>query len=216
MPRVERRTFLALGAAAVGLAGCTSDPAEPDGTPTPTAPDVQRDPDAALRDEVAASEIALIAAYRSALEAHPDLSGDLAPFLAHHEAHLARVSPGSTAGAGTPPASTSHDGSTSPRSSGLASPAPSGSPSGPASGGPAASDAPQGSSAPDVDAQPSSAAARSLAMLAASESLARAQRAAACDRAVDPGLARDLCLVAASEAQHAALLDGLADEEASS
>ena len=139
---------------------------------------MQRDPDAALRDEVAASEVALIAAYRSALEAHPELAADLAPFLAHHEAHLARVSPGSTAGEGTPVASAS------PRTSGSPSPVPS--------------------------------VAETVAALAAAESRAQAQRAAACDGAVDPGLARDLCLVAASEAQHAALLEGLASEEASS
>jgi hypothetical protein len=178
MPRVERRTFLALGAAVVVLTGCTSGPTDPDGTPTPTAPDVQRDPDAALRDEVAASEVALIAAYRSALKARPELAGDLAPFLAHHEAHLAQVAPGSTAGAGTPGASASPDGSSS------SPPAPS--------------------------------AAETVAALAAAESRAQAQRAAASDGAMDPGLARDLCLVAASEAQHAALLEDLAGEEASS
>jgi hypothetical protein len=173
---VERRTFLALGAAAVGLTGCTSGPADPDRTSAPTAPDVQRDPDAALREEVAASEVALIAAHRAAIAAHPELAAALAPLITHHEAHLARVAPGSAA----------------------------------------ASEGPQGTPAPTVEAQASLAAAQTLAALAAAESQAQAQRASACDGAVDPGLARDLCLVAASEAQHAALLEGLADEEAPS
>ncbi|MCU0263911.1 MAG: hypothetical protein MUF09_09615 [Candidatus Nanopelagicales bacterium] len=179
---MERRTFLALGAAAVGLTGCTSDPADPDRTSAPTAPDVQRDLDAALREGVAASEVALIAAHRAAIAAHPELAAALAPLVAHHEAHLARVAPGSPSGAGTPVASTSPDRSGSPESS--------------------------PSSVPSV--------AETLAALAAAESQAQAQRSTACDGAVDPGLARDLCLVAASEAQHAALLEGLADEDASS
>ena len=96
---MERRTFLVLTAAAVGLAGCTSDPSEPapTGPPASTAPS---DPDARLRAEVAASEVALIAAYRAAIQANPELAEDLAPFVAQHEAHLDRVAPGFAGGGG--------------------------------------------------------------------------------------------------------------------
>jgi hypothetical protein len=52
--------------------------------------------------------------------------------------------------------------------------------------------------------------------LAAAESAAQAQRATACDGASDPGLARDLCLIAASEAQHAAVLADFAARESES
>jgi hypothetical protein len=51
-----------------------------------------------------------------------------------------------------------------------------------------------------------------LAALADAESAAQAQRAAACDGAQDPALARDLCLIAASEAQHSSALATLADQ----
>ena len=51
---------------------------------------------------------------------------------------------------------------------------------------------------------------KTLAELAAAEAAAQRQRAAACDGAADPALARDLCLIAASEAQHAAALERLA------
>ena len=46
--------------------------------------------------------------------------------------------------------------------------------------------------------------------LAEAESKAQAQRTDACDSALDAGLARDLCLIAASEAQHAEVLTRLA------
>ena len=106
-PRVERRTFLVLGAAAVGLAGCTSNATEPGPPSAPASPIPPEDPDARLREEVAASEVALIVAYRSAIEANPELAASLGPFLAHHEAHLARVAPGFSRGSGTSVASES-------------------------------------------------------------------------------------------------------------
>jgi hypothetical protein len=46
-----------------------------------------------------------------------------------------------------------------------------------------------------------------LAALAAAETAARSERIAACDAALDPALARDLCLIGASEAQHATYLE---------
>ena len=194
---MERRTFLVLSAAAVGLAGCTSESSEPGPPSAPATTAAPRDPDARMREEVAASEVALIAAYRSAIGADPELAADLAPFLAQHEAHLDRVAPGFAAGGGTPSASTSTS----------LSPSPSASPSG--SGGPTAS--------PSGATDTSEASASSvLAGLAEAETVAQAQRATACDGAQDPGLARDLCLIAASEAQHAAALEALAAEDAGS
>lgn len=183
---MERRKFLVLGAAAVGLAGCTSgssEPTPPSQPPSPTAPE---DPDGRLRDAVAASEVALIAAYRAAIEAESGLAVDLEPFLAHHEQHLARVAPDFEAESGSPSASAS------------ASPSESEAPTGPEDSTPNENTPSAGSA---------------LAALAEVESAAQAQRASACNGAQDPGLARDLCLIAASEAQHADALAGLAAQE---
>ena len=166
---MERRTFLVLGAMAVGLTGCTLGTVEPDPTSSPPRSPAPTDPDSRLRDEVAASEVALIAAYRAAIESTPELAADLEPFLAHHEQHLARVAPGFPVGPASPSASTS------------------------------------GSSEPS-----DTSVGKTLADLAAAEAAAQTQRAAACDGAADPALARDLCLIAASEAQHAAALERLA------
>ena len=221
---MERRTFLVLGAAAVGLAGCTSDTSEPGPPSAQATTAAPSDPDARIREEVAASEVALIAAYRSAIGANPDLAADLEPFLAQHEAHLARVAPGFVSDVGTPVASTSPSASgppigepsaagdpgTSPSDSPGAGTSPSGSPDAGTSptGSPGAGTASSGS--------PNSGASSVVAELAAAESAAQAQRATACDGAQDPGLARDLCLIAASEAQHAAALDDLGERRAGS
>jgi hypothetical protein len=168
---VERRTFLVLCAAAAGLAGCTEDSSDPE---PPSAPPTTAagDPDARLRDAVAASEVALIGAYRSAIQADPGLAPTLGPFVAQHEAHLARVAPG-------------HSGSSGTASTG----SPAASPGAPSAGG-----------------------TRSVLVgLADAESAAQSQRATACDGAQDPALARELCLIAASEAQHATALAALAE-----
>ncbi len=73
--------------------------------------------------------------------------------------------------------------------------------------------------APPADARPTGAAGGAapvdppieevLAGLMAAEQRALAQRGASCDRAVDPDLARDLALIAASEAQHADVVQAL-------
>jgi hypothetical protein len=168
---VDRRTFLLLGAGAVGLAGCTSGPVEPGPRPPASTAPTPSDPDVRLRDEVAASEAALIAAYRSAIAASPTLVTALTPFLLQHEEHVARVAPEIEA-------------------------APSGSPDARPEASPAGSPVPD-----DRD---------TLAHLADLEAQAHEQRASACDGAQEPGLARDLCLIAASEAQHAAALTRLA------
>ncbi len=74
---MERRTFLALGiaSAAIGVTGCTRGPAEPGPASAPPAPNAPADPDARLRDDVAASEVALIASYRLAIRENPGTRG---------------------------------------------------------------------------------------------------------------------------------------------
>ncbi len=177
---MDRRRFLGFGAAALVLAGCTDAPDDPI---RPTASAQDQDPDATVRAEVAASEAALIGAYRDLIAAAPERASTLDPLLAQHEQHLARVAP-------QIPASGAD---TDEGASATVSPEP------------AASDGP-GNPAPDEVG---------LAELAGLQARAVAQRTRACDAASDPQLARDLCFIAASEAQHAEFLAGLlADEEA--
>lgn len=186
MPSVERRTFLVLGASLLGVSACTADEVEVDPSPTVPRPPV-RDPDGPLRERVAAAERALIARYRTAITDSPGLAGTLAPFLAHHEAHLARVAPGT--------------GGPEPSASGAA---PSGSMS------PSAPAPPSASASEPTDSPP----ARDVLLrdLAEAEQDAFRDRLSACDGAASGVLARDLCLIAASEAQHAAVLDAASAE----
>lgn len=172
MPRVDRRTFLLIAAAAVGATGCTDRSADP--RPSASAPPTPTDPDEALRRRVAESEAALIATYRAALADFPELAPTLEPILRQHSEHLERVAPG-----WTPP------------------PPPAESPVPTTSGSPAGE---------SPAARPAARPGAVLSDLAAAESAARDQRIAACDAAVDPALARELCLIGASEAQHAAVL----------
>lgn len=185
MPPVERRTFLVLGASLIGVSACTGDAVEVDPSPTVPRPPA-RDPDGPLRERVAAAERALIARYRTAITDSPGLAGTLAPFLAHHEAHLARVAPGT--------------GAPEPSASGAA-------PSG--SLAPSASAPPSPSASASASASTDSPAARDVLLrdLAEAERDAFRDRLSACDGAASGVLARDLCLIAASEAQHAAVLD---------
>jgi hypothetical protein len=179
---VDRRTFLAMGVAALGLAGCTTDTPP---SPTPTSPSIPtgpEDPDATLRASVARSEAELIVAYRIAISSRPELASDLQPFLDHHQQHLDRVLPGADPQALAKPTTGAWQ-----------SPA--------AAGGSATGPSP---SVTDQDPE-------AIAALAAAEREARNARVSACDGASAPGLARDLCLIAASEAQHAAALDALAE-----
>ncbi len=114
----------------------------------------------------------------------------------HRRGHLtvrspdAGTSPTGSPGAGTSTAPDPPDAGTSP------------------TGSPGAGTASSGSPKPGASSV--------VAELAAAESAAQAQRATACDGAQDPGLARDLCLIAASEAQHAAALDDLGERRAGS
>ncbi len=187
IPGVERRTFLVLTASAAGLAGlagCTPDPQpgpRPTAAPTTGSPS---DPDGQLRARVAAGELGLIAAYRAALESNPVLAGELEPLLADHVAHLERVAPGTSA-APDPNASPS-----------AADP----SASAPTTGAPAGT---------ATAAPPTRSRRKTLRGLTDAESQALAERTTACDSAQSPALARDLCLIAASEAQHAQALADL-------
>lgn len=209
IPGVERRTFLVLTASAAGLAGCTQDPEpapRPTVAPTTASPS---DPDEQLRARVAAGELGLIAAYRSAIGSNPGLSGELEPLMADHVAHLERVAPGTSA-APDPSASASAPAEPSAAASGAAEPSasePSASPSSAAEPSAAASATDAPAETP-TDSPPTRSRRKTLTGLADAESLALAERTSACDSAQGPALARDLCLIAASEAQHAqALLD---------
>lgn len=180
---MDRRSFLVLGATALGLAGCTSDADEPAPAPSwPSAPGPipASDPDADLRARVAASELALIAAYRSAIAEFPRRADELQRFLDQHADHLARVAPDTAL-----PAELSR---------------------------PAEPSASASASAGSQDPGPTI----TLNDLADAESAAQAQHVLACDAAQDPALARDLCLMAASEAQHAAVIESFGRRKATS
>jgi hypothetical protein len=233
---VERRTFLVLGAAAVGLAGCTQDAPPPD-VPTTTRP-ARKDPDEALRTQVARAEAGLIVAYRQAISRQPDLEPELAVILTHHEAHLARVEPdedaaaelvrGSAAASGASPEASAAGPTASPEASAAgptASPEASGAGSkatpqasssdlgqsleSAAAGQPAAPEPPTPSSASPSTTGQVEEATDVLARLGAAEAEALEERTSACDAARSAVLARDLCLIAASEAQHESLLGSL-------
>lgn len=176
---MERRTFLVLTATAAVLSGCTSEPeSTPQLTTAPSTPS-PADPDQQLRARVAAGELALIAAYQSAFESNPGLAEDLEALMADHRAHLERVAPGVTTAEQEP-------GSTGPGATASATAGPVDSP---------------------ATTPPTPSRRKTLTGLAEAESLALAERTAACDSAQSPALARDLCLIAASEAQHAQALE---------
>ncbi len=195
MRRVDRRTFLVLTAGAVATAGCTSRSAEP--APPPSAPPRDRDPDAGLRQRVAEAEQALITAYQGALARDPGLLTTLGPILRQHEAHRARVAPG-----WVPPPATRTAEPSSPQSPAVLPSADPADPASPSPTGPGGTGDPTTGSAPGATTRSGT-----LAALAAAEAAARGERIAACDAALDPTLARDLCLIGASEAQHATVLE---------
>ncbi|MGB8020172.1 MAG: hypothetical protein WCF04_02990 [Candidatus Nanopelagicales bacterium] len=188
---MDRRTFLALGLAWLAAAGCTSD----DGPALPWV-----DPDEALRAEVVASEGSLIAAYRATIAAHPELAAQLEPLAVQHEQHLARVDPRAVSTRPSPTGTTAADAPSAGGSTLGESPTGAG-----ATGVPTATPSPTGSKVP---AHPR----RALAALATAASAAYKQRMAACDSSHSSDLAGDLCLIAASESQHAAWLSELAAE----
>ncbi len=118
--------------------------------------------------------------------------------MADHVAHLGRVAPGTSAASDPSSAAPS----ASPSASESSAAAPSAAES-------SASASTTGEPGATPTATPSTTPRRkTLTGLAEAESLALAERTSACDSAQSPALARDLCLIAASEAQHAqALLD---------
>ena len=199
IPRVERRTFLVLSAAALGSAGCTAADASPSPPGRPPEESAE-DPDAAIRRRVADSEVALIAAYARRSPRIPSSRRSWPP----SSSTTRSIWPGSSRGrlrvrrlpvqprpavprtdlrdprAGTPP----HP--EPPR----AQPRPLAPPTDPAPR-PTRRSPPR---PPRWRPWPGRGAAQH-------------QRASACDGADDAGLARDLCLIAASEAQHAECLD---------
>lgn len=194
MRRVDRRSFLVLTAGAVATAGCTSRSPEP---APPSGPQLDRDPDAGLRQRVAEAEQALITAYQVALARDPELVQTLGPILRQHEAHRARVAPG-----WTPPPAAQSAGPPSPQSPAPPPTAELADPESPSQADPR----PSGGHGPGSPPGPTSRSSM-LAALAAAETAARSERIAACDAALDPALARDLCLIGASEAQHATYLE---------
>jgi hypothetical protein len=127
--------------------------------------------------------------------------------MADHMAHLERVAPG---------ASTDLDASApaaaEPSTPGSGASEPSGTAVDPSASAPAASEpsAPASTSGGPADTSTAAPQTRSrrttLTGLADAESQAVAERTSACDSAQSPALARDLCLIAASEAQHAQVL----------
>lgn len=92
--RISRRTLLG-AAAALPLAGCTSD----DGPPPPP------DPDDALRAEAVERERSLLREYDAVLLALPDLAVRLTPLRGHHAEHLLAL----TGAASTPAPEASGD-----------------------------------------------------------------------------------------------------------
>ncbi|HEX6888064.1 MAG TPA: hypothetical protein VF143_08150 [Candidatus Nanopelagicales bacterium] len=200
---MERRDFLVLGGA-LALGACT-----PATRPTPPPPsEPASDPDADLRAATAASELALIAAYRTAITAFPELGSQLRPLAAQHESHLAAIDPAAASGAASAAPGTSSPGSAA--LGPVASPASSGGTSTPSSEDRVA----EGSAPAAGDGPPAWTAAQALTALAEEESAAQQQRATACDGVQEAALARVLCLVAASEGQHAVVLTAWSEREA--
>lgn len=190
MPRVDRRVFLRLSATAAGVAGlggCTGQvqPAPPSATPQPSGDD-------ALRRAAFDSENELVALYAAAIAQLPaELGAALDVLRAQHSEHAARLLPGGSPAPQEPTAAPP------------ASPGRSGSP------GEDAPDTATAATPRPLATPPVPTAAETLATLRAAERAAVQQRQEACERAEASGLARLLCLVAASEAQHAVVLRDL-------
>lgn len=90
-PRLTRRAAL-VSVALVGLAGCTPperglDRRRREDEPVPDGPQV--DPDVAVAAEVLAAATAVLALVRATADRHPALAGRLGPVAVAHEAHTA-------------------------------------------------------------------------------------------------------------------------------
>lgn len=205
---MDRRSFLGLvgGAGLVTLAGCTDSRPRPVPTGTSTATSLPDDDDG-LRDATFAAEQQLVTLYASALAtASPQLVAQLRAVQDQHVQHAQRLRPELTVS--TEPPSPSPSGTAPPTldpaqqsEQDTASASPPEVSVGPGeTGGPAGAQA----AAPRPQAV--------LANLRRAELAAVRQRSAACEQAEDPQLARSLCLIAASEAQHADVLSDLRAE----
>ena len=187
---VDRRTFLGLTVAAVGvtgLGGCTD--SRPAPLPSGAATSVPPSDDDQVRAATFAAEAELVALYATAIaSAEPGLAERLRGIQAQHVAHADRLRPGEPVPTAAPTTA-----SPTPVTATMgASEAPEGD-SGAATGQPSPSDT--------LPAAPAV-----LAGLRAAEREALAQRRTACEQADDADLARALALIAASEAQHADVL----------
>jgi hypothetical protein len=185
---VERRSFLGVLAAAgvLGLAGCTDTAPTPGPTGGSTTPAPSPGGDDELRQATADAEQQLITMYAIAIAtADTEVAERLRELQAQHVEHAQRLLPGREVSTSPPlPTASQPDSPSSP--TGTTAPTGTGSP------GPAVS-------APRVV----------LAGLRRAELVALDQRRAACVAATAPELVRSLCLIAASEAQHAEVLAAL-------
>lgn len=200
-PRLTRRAAL-VSVAAVGLVGCTPerglDRRRREEDPAPVEPRV--DPDVAVAAEVLAAENAVLALVRATVERHPALADRLDTVAATHEAHVALLDdavPEEATAAPSPTAS---------------APVPAASPSPAASGSPAASVSPS-PAAPET-AVPRNRG-RALRQVAAAEQDLATRTKQQAFKAQSGAFARVLGSMAASAAQHAALLAPAAEGGAS-
>lgn len=222
---MDRRSFLGFLAAAglVGLSGCTSTAPTPMPTSSGTAPAPLPSDDDELRRITADAELQLIALYGTAiLGAAPELAEQLRTLQEQHVAHAQRLLPGqpvsldpvvtspplgSSAAAQSSEAAEATDPSAASAGAGPAEPSASPTAETPDLG---ASATPSTSVGPaDPTATPSPSPRAVLVSLRRAELAALDQRRDACARASGPELVRSLCLIAASEAQHADVLAGL-------
>ncbi len=88
--KVTRREVMGLGAL-LGLSACTGSGDGDSTSGSTSGSSTTSDPDAALAQQVAEQEWALVAAYDRALQAQPDLAPLLAPLRDQHREHASAV-----------------------------------------------------------------------------------------------------------------------------
>ena len=209
-PRLTRRAAL-VSVAAVGLVGCTPerglDRRRREEDPAPEEPRV--DPDVAVAAEVLAAENAVLALVRATVERHPALADRLDPVAATHEAHTALLDdavPEEATAAPSPSTS-------APVPAATPSPAASGSPT--TSGSPAAPAASGSPSPGDPETAVPRNRGRALRQVAAAEQDLATRTKQQAFKAQSGAFARVLGSMAASAAQHAALLAPTGEGDAS-
>lgn len=208
-PRLTRRAAL-VSVAAVGLVGCTPERGldrRRREDPAPVEPRV--DPDVAVAAEVLAAENAVLALVRATVERHPALADRLDPVAATHEAHTALLDdavPEEATAAPTPSASAPVP---------AADPSPTASASPTASGSPATPAASVSPSPGDSETAVPRNRGRALQQVAAAEQDLATRTKQQAFKAQSGAFARVLGSMAASAAQHAALLAPTGEEDAS-